>query len=342
MNPSSAILLIVTRGNRASAATSVQAFRLQGFVTRAKPWVYIFRTSFDYIFSMCSLQVLSKLCASLYDVEVLSLSISSPFDKSGLFEVTLSEASDKSLLSSVSSSDVRSKSGGKFVMIPTSSLQKSKSLSITDYFTLVCYASIIISGSDDHIQMFQLADQSQIHLEPGYTTILTLKFVPLKFRARHCAIILRNKKLGDIVLSVYATVKHPKPILPESRCLNSSTIVNTQSRTLHLKANAGQTVDEEIIITRNNVAFENAMLEVSKWGMSDLEIKRRILSESFKSAILSTAIATLGLDHEPNSCNDQVAEGSEKIVFFVEGSDNKHFSHPTEVYLSANSGGKYV
>ena len=91
---------------------------------------------------MYSIQVLSKLCSSLYDVEVLSLPITSPFDKSGSFEITLSEASDKNLLSSVSCSDVNSKSRGKVVMIPTSSLRKSKSLTIK-LIAILRYALII-------------------------------------------------------------------------------------------------------------------------------------------------------------------------------------------------------
>ena len=182
--------------------------------------------------------------------------------------------------------------------------------------------------------MFELTNQNKIFLEPGHTTSLSLKFVPLKLMPRHCAIILKNKKLGDIVLSVYVTVSLPNPSVPETRYLNSSTVVNTQTRTLHLKAHAGQIIEEEIIISSNNVAFENALLEISKWNMSQLETKQRIVSESFKYAILSTANMVLGRD-------DDQLEGHENIVFSVEGSDNKYFSFPTEIYLLANSKGKF-
>ena len=187
--------------------------------------------------------------------------------------------------------------------------------------------------------MFELVDGSQIHLESGHSAAIVLKFVPLTLRPRHCAIVLKNKCLGDIVLSVYATVKHPKPIIPESRFLHSATVVNSQTRTLHLKTHAGQTINEEIIICRNNAAFENAMLEICKWHMSPLEMKRRNLSKSFKYAILSTAIATLGMDNESKSCKDGLQEGSEKIVFSVEGNDSEHFKFPQEVSLLVKSGG---
>ena len=184
--------------------------------------------------------------------------------------------------------------------------------------------------------MFELANQSTIFLESGYTASLVLKFVPLKLIPRHCAVTLKNKELGDIVLSVYATVTSPKPSVPESRYLNSSTVVNTQTRTLHLKAHAGQSIEEEIIFSRSNVAFENALLEVSKWSMSQKEIKQRLLSESFKYAILSTAITVLGNDNELQ--NHQL-EKCEKIVFSIKGSDNKHFCFPREVCLLASSKG---
>lgn len=193
---------------------------------------------------------------------------------------------------------------------------------------------LFLSESDDQMHMFELTNQNKIFLEPGHTTSLSLKFVPLKLMPRHCAIILKNKKLGDIVLSVYVTVSLPNPSVPETRYLNSSTVVNTQTRTLHLKAHAGQIIEEEIIISSNNVAFENALLEISKWNMSQLETKQRIVSESFKYAILSTANMVLGRD-------DDQLEGHENIVFSVEGSDNKYFSFPTEIYLLANSKGKF-
>lgn len=186
--------------------------------------------------------------------------------------------------------------------------------------------------------MFELTNQNKIFLEPGRTTSISLKFVPLKLMPKHCAIILKNKQLGDIVLSVYATVSLPNPSVPETRYLNSSTVVNTQTRTLHLKTHAGQTIEEEIIVSSNNVAFENALLEISKWNMSQLEMKQRVVSESFKYAILSTAKMVLGKDNELK--NHQL-EGHEKIVFLIEGSDNKYFSFPTEVCLLENSKGKF-
>ena len=191
--------------------------------------------------------------------------------------------------------------------------------------------------SDDQMRMFELTNQSKIFLEPGCTTSLVLKYVPLKLLPRHCTVALKNKELGDVVLSVYATVSLPKPSIPESRYLNSSTVVNTQTRTLHLKAHAGQTIEEEIIISSNNVAFENALLEVSKWNMSQMEIKQRTVSESFKYAVLSTAKAVLGGD---DVLQNHQLEGQEKIVFSIEGSDSEHFCFPEEVCLLANSKGK--
>lgn len=197
------------------------------------------------------------------------------------------------------------------------------------------------SGSDDQMHMFHLADQSQICLEPRSSAVLVLKFVPLTQKPRHCAVILKNKELGDIILSIYATVKYPTPSVPETRFLNSSTVVNSQTRTLHLKTYAGQTVEEEIIIGQNNAALENAMHEICKWDMSPLEIKQRNLSKSFKYAMLLTAIATLGMDSKPASFKYHLSQGREGITFSIEGSDNKHFTHPEEISLSVNSGGKY-
>ena len=188
--------------------------------------------------------------------------------------------------------------------------------------------------------MFELASEPTVHLEAGCSTVLVLKFVPLKLLPRLCAVILKNKELGDFVVSVYATVKLPQPIVPESPCLNSSTMVNTQTRTLHLKTHAGQSIDEEIIIQKNNVAFENAILEISKWDTSNLDTKHQAVVESFKYAIKSKAFATLGIHHGSKMAKNQPSEGSGR-TFSIQGNDSQHFQYPEEVSLSPENRGMW-
>ena len=169
-----------------------------------------------------------------------------------------------------------------------------------------------------------------VHLEPHQPIPITIQFVPLKMEPRHCAVVLSHHDLGEIVLSITASVKLPYPIVPQSNLLNPHTIVNKQSKTVHLKVHAGQAVEEEVVIASRNPSFEKAVLEISKWGMSPTELKHRVLSESLHYAALSTAIATLRLDKKPMTYKDSLSEEPDCLTFKVNG-NNAYFSLPSVI-----------
>lgn len=62
----------------------------------------------------------------------MKLAVTSPYDKPGLFEISLSEVSDEHMLSSFASSGMQGRVGGMVAMIPASSFQKSKDVVVTD------------------------------------------------------------------------------------------------------------------------------------------------------------------------------------------------------------------
>ena len=62
----------------------------------------------------------------------MKLAVTSPYDKPGLFEISLSESSDEHILSKFASSGVQGRVGGKMAMIPASSFQKSKAVVMTN------------------------------------------------------------------------------------------------------------------------------------------------------------------------------------------------------------------
>ena len=83
----------------------------------------------------CILQFSSILTASLYELQIVSLTVTNPFHKSGFFKISLNESGDKEFLSSLAISDIET------YMIPSSSLQKSKTAYIA-YYVLKCAFSI--------------------------------------------------------------------------------------------------------------------------------------------------------------------------------------------------------
>lgn len=202
-----------------------------------------------------------------------------------------------------------------------------------------------LSGSTDQMHLFKSclpyteSGGQLVCLEPGEAEPILMKFVALKQDSRRCFIVLSNKDLGDLVLSINAVVKHPQPMLPHSNCLSSFTVINPQTKTLHLKVHAGQCVQEEIVIDSNNIAFENAILEISKWEMPEAELRRRQLTESLRYAALTTAISTLGLGNELKMCEDEKSVDSDVLCFSVHGSDTEHFSLPDKIAVPAKNNG---
>ena len=154
---------------------------------------------------------------------------------------------------------------------------------------------------------------------------------------RHCSVVLSNTTHGELVLSVAAAVKLPYALAPQSKLVHASSLVNEQTKTLHLQTYAGQKVHEELVISSHNLAFEEAVMAVARWGMSDVELKRRSVSSSLRYAALSAAIANLSLNNRPQSRKDNLSDESNKLVFSVEGS-SCHFAVPHSISVPVPGG----
>ena len=194
------------------------------------------------------------------------------------------------------------------------------------------------TGTTDRMRSFD-SQANQLHLKPGTPTTLNLTFVPLKMGARHCAVVLRNDALGEIVLSITATVQLPFPILPKlSDERESRLFLNSDSQTVHLKAHVGERVEEEVLISGENPALERALLEVCQWGMPEAELKRRLLTNSLGNAALSTAREFFGLKEKILTAADNIGDGLDKLSFSVEGT-NDNFRLPESISVLASGGG---
>ncbi len=181
-----------------------------------------------------------------------------------------------------------------------------------------------------------------VHLVPGRKTQLSIQFVPIKMEPRYCTVVLSNVEIGEIVLSIAALVKLPYPLVPRVTLADPHTIVNEQSRTVHLKAHSGQSIREEIVVPSRNPAFERAVLEISRWGMTETELKHRTLSESLACAALTTAVSMLGLNDQLKSYTDNLTPGlSDQIAFKIEGAD-EFFSLPEAISVPAQQNGLAV
>ncbi len=193
----------------------------------------------------------------------------------------------------------------------------------------------IFLGSDDGINLFHCYDNF-VDLDPDVPSMITVQFVPLKYKPRHCSLVLSNDVIGDIVFSILASVNKPVPTLPETLHRHPRTIVNPSTRTLHINAYSDTTVKEDVVIINSNKAFENALLEISKWELTEDELKWRVLSDSPHYAALLSSVNKLQLKDyaEIHNYGD-----NERIPFAIEGSDSKHFSFPHQLLVSKENKG---
>ena len=178
-----------------------------------------------------------------------------------------------------------------------------------------------------------------MELCPTSSTSVTIQFVPLKPNARHCSVVLSSPHLGDLVLSVCALVDPPQPILPEMLHSNPSTVINVESKTLHLNTTIKSAVKESILIRNSNICLEEALLEISKWGLNERDLKNELLSDSLHYAALAHGISRLDIG---NCLNVSSNELEEAVVFTVSGSDNQHFIFPEQVSAPTSTPGNHV
>ena len=191
-----------------------------------------------------------------------------------------------------------------------------------------CNAYTSFSGSDDGLNLFH-SSESSVCLDPDTPTVFTVHFIPLKLTPRHCSIVLSSPDHGDMVISVTALVNNPLPTLPELLHPCQSTVVDVEARTLHFNTTSNLHVEVNIIIHSPNVSLENAILEISKWELSESDLKRRTLTESLHYKALSSGITLDFLE----------LSGDEAIAFTIEGSDSEHFSFPDQVTVPTSATG---
>lgn len=147
---------------------------------------------------------------------------------------------------------------------------------------------------------------------------------------RQCYILLSSPEQQDLVFSVIVEVKRPLPMLPSVACYDQHTSIDADTKTLHMSTMNGHIVQEGIIVQPSNAAFENALIQVSKWELDEPELRQRMLTGSLKYATLSSDLSRLSVEDVVKSDCD----GS--MLFTVEGTDSQHFILPPVVNISTN------
>ena len=152
---------------------------------------------------------------------------------------------------------------------------------------------------------------------------IRLQFVGLKLGFHQCYIIVTNSEQYDIVLSATAEVKEPLPMLPSIAFKSQHTTVNLETKTIHLNTVIGETIEEHFIVQSRNEAFEDALIQMSKWEMSERDLNQHLRTGTLKFATLSCKFSKLFGE-------DLVHNISEDIVTFTtENNSSENFHLPS-------------
>jgi len=165
-----------------------------------------------------------------------------------------------------------------------------------------CVYSLFV-GAKDNLQLFY-TPKDFIQLQANESVVLEIKHVPICMAKRYCLVTLSCKNLGETVYSIQVNTTLPRPLLPFSSLLHPKTLCNSDTKTLYLKTTSEALVKEELIIPSSNPSMETALLELSKWRMTDAEYNRRKATGLLNYAALTTAIEQLGLTNVPATFKD--------------------------------------
>ena len=223
--------------------------------------------------------------------------------------------------------------------VSSSSLRKRECVGVDAHILLVipiatlnaniskCVA-VAVLGTQDEVKLFH-HDTSSTNFGSANSTSLTLQFVGIMMGVRQCFVLLSSPEQPDFVFSATVEVKQPLPILPSVTCYDHHTCVNTETKTLNLSTYTGHAVHEDITVYPSNNAFENALIQMTKWDLDERESRQLILTGSLKYATLSSELSA-------SSVGDIKRDSDGCMVFTVEGSDTQHFSLPPVVTVSVN------
>ena len=173
----------------------------------------------------------------------------------------------------------------------------------THMHTVTSYYCAWFTETKDNLQLFY-TPRDVIQLQSNESVVLEIKHVPISLAKRYCLITLSCKNIGETLYSIQVNTTLPRPLLPFSSLLHPKTLCNSDTKTLYLKTTSEELVKEELIIPSANPSMETALLELSKWCMTEAEYNRRKATGLLNYAALTTAIEQLGLTNIPATFKD--------------------------------------
>ncbi|KAM8722646.1 cilia- and flagella-associated protein 47-like isoform 1-T1 [Acanthopagrus schlegelii] len=301
LQPMEAVLLLISSSSHGLHSTTL-AFCLKTHVSQITPTKTV------------------KYKCPCYQLKVIQVPITNPFNKEGHFRVVLVESPVNPLEPEKKKDSLVQQASSK-ANIEKMTSDKSSKEEMED-------------GDDSEF----LSAERSVCLKSGQADTLNIYYLPFCPGTKYCSVLLVCPQVGDMVYVVKATAELPLPSPLTAR--PSSNIVSIPDNSDHivcvpvlsLSCQLGQVCEEVVRVPLINMAWEQALAIWGQHSMSADEHRRRMLTHTLHSSTVRAATAARKLlQQQAKLLKD--AQQSKELEYSIEVSLPQYFTLPRTVTI---------
>ncbi|XP_074483047.1 cilia and flagella-associated protein 47-like isoform X1 [Sebastes fasciatus] len=267
-----------------------------------------------------------KCKSPCYQLKVIQVPITNPFNKDAKFRVVLVESPFDPLEPEKKRDSLVQQASSK-----TNIKKMSSDKSCGEEMEGKC------SDIDGESSEF-LSEVRSVCLKPGQADTLNIHYLPFCPSTKYCSVLLVCPQVGDMVYMVKATAELPLPSPLTAR--PSANIVSIPSNSgsavcvsvLRLQCNVGQVCEELLRVPLVNMAWEQALAFWGQQGMSADEHRRRTLTHTLHSSTVRATTAVRKLFKHQAQLLIGVPH-SKAVEYSVDVSLPQYFALPSTVTI---------
>ncbi|KAK3096977.1 hypothetical protein FSP39_005325 [Pinctada imbricata] len=331
LRPAEAILVLIGR-RHGSAVGSTMTFNL--------------RTQIDNITPKHTI----KCDSACYELEKIPITVINPFSEGGEFRIVLVEAS----------ADLLDPNKPAALLKPKEKRRRKVRAKVDhgmrrpetpptppppqDF-------DMSLSKKDDPPMMSAFfSPVASLYLEANGTANIEIHFLPFHIGDRQCSIIFLNESIGEFLYSIEATANLPLPSVvpftktPHSVRISSAAAAGTgrgyfggDERVVYWKCDAGQTLEENLLVPITNKAKERALLMAAQQHMTDTELHRRLVTGTINTCSVTSKTITLLSSNATNSIKQAKAIPPSGVSYTVE-CDSEFYKIPKRMSFPVPGG----
>nr|XP_019960026.1 PREDICTED: cilia- and flagella-associated protein 47 isoform X1 [Paralichthys olivaceus] len=309
LQPMEAVLLLISSSTFGLSATTL-AFNLKTHVSHITPTKTV------------------KCVSPCYELRVVQLLITNPFNKEARFRVVLVESTFNPL--------EPEKKKDSLIQQASSTAKNEKTTSdMRSGEDVEGNPSAFSEGSEF------LSAVGSVCLKSGQADTLNIHYLPLYPGTKYGSVLLVCPQVGDMVYMVKATAELPLPS-PLTARLNSNIVFITSNSVLSLRCRVEQVCEEMVRVPLINMAREQALAIWGQQSMSAEEHRRRMLTHTLCSSTVRASTAIHKLFNQQSHTQTlsgkqaQLLSGADHcrvVTYSVEVSLPQYFTLPSTVEI---------